>query len=177
MLFQKSRMGKGPLSKNESSNSSSTSPFKVTKILVPVDGSPNSRLAAEAASSLAKTYRASLVFLNVIPTPKFTYGSVAVLGAPSSIGLDEYYRYAETEAQSLVDRFVREAKDAKLEAGGEIVKSSESTVQSIVDQAKDLAVDLIVIGSRGLSSFRKMIIGSVSSGVVTYAQCPVLVVR
>jgi nucleotide-binding universal stress UspA family protein len=62
-------------------------------------------------------------------------------------------------------------------ASGEVVKSNESTVQSITERAKDFKADLIVIGTRGLSSFRKMLIGSVSSGVVTYADCPVLVVR
>ena len=38
-------------------------------------------------------------------------------------------------------------------------------------------IDLIVMGTRGMGGFKKMLLGSVSSGVVTHAQCTVLVVR
>lgn len=150
--------------------------FKPRKILVPVDGSLNAQRAAEIAIELAKDYKSEILFLNVVPTPKFSYGSAAVLGTPT-IGLDKYYDYAENQGQTLVDRMIELAKTSKVSASGEIVKSSESTVQSIVNQAKEAKADLIVIGTRGLSSFKKMIIGSVSSGVVTYAECPVLIVR
>lgn len=157
-------------------NKSSEPSFRVGKILVPVDGSPNSHRAAETAINLAKDYKAEIVFLNVVSTPRFTYGSAAVLGTPG-LGLDKYYEYAENEGQTLIDGLIQLAKTSNVIAKGELVKSSESTVQSIVDQAKDQKVDIIVIGTRGLSSFKKMIIGSVSSGVVTYADCTVLVVR
>lgn len=146
------------------------------RILVPVDGSVNSTRAAEAAVRLAKDYNAQLIFLNVIPAPKLTFGAGSVLGTPT-LALDKYYEYAEAQARALVDKMIEIAKDNSVSAAGEIVKSSESTVQSIIDQEKDQKVDLIVIGTRGLGSFKKMIIGSVSSGVVTYSQCPVLVVR
>ena len=146
------------------------------RILVPVDGSVNSARAAETAVKLAKDYDAQLIFLNVIPAPKLTFGAGSVLGTPT-LALDKYYEYAEGQARALVDKLIELAKDNSVNATGEIVKSSESTVQSIIDQEKDQKVDLIVIGTRGLSSFKKMIIGSVSSGVVTYSLCPVLVVR
>ncbi len=152
------------------------SAFQIQRILVPVDGSPNSHRAAEVAINLAADYEAEITFLSVIPAPKFSYGAAAVLGTPG-IGLDKYYEYAETESENLLEGMVQLAKTRQISAKGEVVKSSESTVQSIVDQAKECKADLIVIGTRGLSSFRKMLIGSVSSGVLTYAECPVLVVR
>ena len=150
--------------------------FQIRTVLVPVDGSPNSQRAAEAAISLARDYKAEIVFLNVIPTPRFSYGAAAVLGTPT-MGLDKYYEYAESEGEKLVEGMIQLAKTSQVNASGEVVKSSESTVQSIIDQARDRKANLIVIGTRGLSSFKKMLIGSVSSGVITYAQCPVLVVR
>lgn len=150
--------------------------FQIRKILVPVDGSPNAQRAAEFAINLAKDYKAEILFLNVVPAPKFSYGSTAVLGTPT-LGLDAYYENAETHGRDVVEKLVQLAKAGEISATGEVVKSIESTVQSIVEQAKDQKVDLIVIGTRGLSSFKKMIIGSVSSGVVTYSECPVLVVR
>jgi nucleotide-binding universal stress UspA family protein len=52
-----------------------------------------------------------------------------------------------------------------------------SVVSDIVGYAKVNNVDLIVIGSRGMAGFKKLLIGSVASGVLTYAHCPVLIVK
>ncbi len=48
---------------------------------------------------------------------------------------------------------------------------------AIVDEAKAMAADLIVVGSRGLGRFQRLLLGSVSSEIVDHAKCPVLVVR
>jgi len=52
-----------------------------------------------------------------------------------------------------------------------------SVVQAITDYAANEKIDLIVMGTRGMGGFKKMLLGSVSSGVVTHANCAVLVVR
>jgi nucleotide-binding universal stress UspA family protein len=60
----------------------------------------------------------------------------------------------------------------------EIIEDPISRVGSaIVDYAERENVDLIVIGSRGRRGFKKMLLGSVASYVVTYAYCPVMVVK
>jgi nucleotide-binding universal stress UspA family protein len=46
-----------------------------------------------------------------------------------------------------------------------------------VEYAEEKKIDLIVIGSKGMSGLKRMLLGSVASGVVTYADCPVLVVK
>jgi nucleotide-binding universal stress UspA family protein len=48
---------------------------------------------------------------------------------------------------------------------------------AIVDYAERQNIDLIVLGTRGRTGFRKMLLGSVASDVVTYAHCPVMVVK
>ncbi len=55
--------------------------------------------------------------------------------------------------------------------------SSINTAEGIVDYAQEKNLELIVIGTRGRSGFKKMLLGSVASKVVTYAHCPVLVVK
>jgi len=50
-------------------------------------------------------------------------------------------------------------------------------VETIINHAAKEHVDLIIVGTRGLGGFKKMLIGSVSSGVISHANCPVLVVR
>jgi nucleotide-binding universal stress UspA family protein len=52
-----------------------------------------------------------------------------------------------------------------------------SVVATIVEYAVSEKADVIVIGTRGRSGISKMLLGSVASGVVTYAPCPVVVVK
>ncbi len=59
----------------------------------------------------------------------------------------------------------------------DVVIGISSVVKEIVDYAEKNRIDMIVIASRGLSGIKKMLLGSVASGVVTYAHCPVLVVK
>jgi nucleotide-binding universal stress UspA family protein len=47
----------------------------------------------------------------------------------------------------------------------------------IVNYAEKKMVDLIVIGTRGQSGFKKLLIGSVASDVLHYAHCPVMIVK
>jgi nucleotide-binding universal stress UspA family protein len=54
---------------------------------------------------------------------------------------------------------------------------STTTVDSILDYTEDKDVDLIVIGTRGRSGIKKLLLGSTASGVVTYSSCPVIVVK
>jgi nucleotide-binding universal stress UspA family protein len=60
----------------------------------------------------------------------------------------------------------------------EIIEDPISRVGStIIDYAKRKNIDLIVIGTRGRSGFKKMLLGSTAYRVVTYATCPVMVVK
>ena len=59
----------------------------------------------------------------------------------------------------------------------EIIVNPRSLVGTILDYAEHVGVDLIVMGTRGRSGFNRLLLGSTASGVVTYAHCPVLVVK
>ena len=69
------------------------------------------------------------------------------------------------------------AKKQGIHVKTEIPEAVSSVVETIINHATKESVDLIVVGTRGLGGFKKMLLGSVSSGIVSHAHCPVLVVR
>lgn len=59
----------------------------------------------------------------------------------------------------------------------EVVVTATSIVSAIVEYAKNKNVDLVVTGTRGRSKFKKLLLGSIASGVIAEATCPVMVVK
>ena len=150
-------------------------PGSFKSILVSVDGSENSMRAAKVAIDLAQKESASLFVLHVIQVP--TYTEVAAPGMATHAVTAQYIDLAKKSAEKWVGDMVKEADVAGLKVRGEIIENVPSVVQSITEYASEWKVDLIVMGTRGLSGFRKLLLGSVSSGVLSHASCSVLVVR
>jgi nucleotide-binding universal stress UspA family protein len=67
--------------------------------------------------------------------------------------------------------------DSQVQLRAEIIDSAQSAYAAIVDYAEKENVDLIVIGTTGKTGFKRILLGSVALGVITYATCPVLVVK
>jgi nucleotide-binding universal stress UspA family protein len=112
---------------------------------------------------------AELIALNVIHSEiRYVYMQTSVEGVIED---------AKREAQKWFDKIQGYADENKVKLRREIIVNPRSIIGAIVDYAEDQNVDLIVVGSRGLSGFRKLLLGSTASGVVTYANCPVLVVK
>ena len=59
----------------------------------------------------------------------------------------------------------------------DVIMGYTSSAKSIVEYAEERNMDLIVIGTRGMTGIKKMLLGSTATGVVTYAHCPVLIVK
>jgi len=148
----------------------------IKRILIPIDGSESAARAAKVAIDVARKFEAELVVLYVIGVPA-TAVAKAGLSYGHEIALKEYFESAHKEADTIVDEVIRlaEAKGAK--ATRLIRDYAVSVVETILDEAVKSNVDLIVMGTRGLTRFKKLLIGSVSSGVVNHAHCSVLVVR
>jgi nucleotide-binding universal stress UspA family protein len=147
------------------------------RVLVAVDGSENSMRAAKLAVDMAKKYGAELIVLHVIPTIHYAL-SVTAPSATLPPGVyEEYQAYERATGESLVRSTVDLAKAAGVPVRSDVQEPHGSIVEGITDYALGEHVDLIVIGTRGLSGFKKLVIGSVSSGVVSHAYCSVLVVR
>jgi nucleotide-binding universal stress UspA family protein len=148
------------------------------RILVAVDGSENSKRAARIALELAVKFGAKLDVLHVVPklTYEFTPLSLTRAAVPPT-GYGQLYAEARKEAEKYVGDIVAEAHARGLVARGEVLEDKPSIVETIVDYSKSEEADLIVTGTRGRGGFKKLVIGSVSSGVVAHADCPVLVVK
>jgi nucleotide-binding universal stress UspA family protein len=146
---------------------------KISKILVAVDGSEESMLAADCAIDMAKKNNAELIALNVIHSQKYLYAWTPVI--PSTT--NSIIKNQEEEAQRWLAIVREKANDNKIKLRTEFIIDPMSIVAAIVEYAERENIDLLVIGSRGLTGFKKLLIGSVASGVVTYAHCPVMVVK
>ncbi|MGA8855776.1 MAG: universal stress protein [Candidatus Bathyarchaeia archaeon] len=145
------------------------------RLLVAVDGSDNAARAAKVAVTLAEKFGAELIVCHVIPTPSYPLAQAGMVG-PATI-LSDYFAAARKDAKKVVDEAVRLAEMEGVKAIGVILDNVSSVVEAIVNLAEDRNVDLIVIGTRGLTGFRRLLIGSVSSGVVSHAHCSVFLVR
>ena len=68
-------------------------------------------------------------------------------------------------------------KNRDIEIVTEVIIAEESIVSEIIEFAEREKIDLIIMGTRGRTGFKKILLGSVASGVVNSAHCPVLVIR
>ena len=148
---------------------------EIKRILVAVDGSDNSTRAANFAIALAEKFNAELIICLTIQTPfySFTQDGLAI---PTDV-LKDYMAAARESAKTTVDKILDQARAAHVKAESAILENTFSIVEAILNLAAARNVDLIVIGTRGRTGFKKLLMGSVSSGVVNHAHSPVLVVR
>jgi len=142
------------------------------KILVPFDGSKDSRKAVRFASAISLEHGSQVTILHVYSVHYYTMGP---LGLPQT-SFGELEQAAKDTAAEVVSRGVTLAAEMGVHARSETVQSG-SIVESIVDFADAEGFDLIVMGTRGNTGFRKLLLGSVSTGVVAQAKCPVTIVR
>ena len=143
---------------------------KFSKIVIGVDGSKESIEAANYAIGLAKKDNAQLIVLTVLKLPSF-YGWSAI-EAPK-----EWQEKDRVETQQWFDKISQMAKENNVEVRTQIIERPISIEAAIVNFAEEEKADLIVVGTRGRTGFSKQLLGSVASGIVTYAHCAVMVVK
>ena len=144
--------------------------FAIRSVLAAADGSKGATRAAGIAASLAKALGANLTAINIVHLSPFIYSSI---DAP----IDEMEEEAQREGERAVDEAVSIAKKYDVNAKRVVITDSKPPVPAITDYASKNDVDLIVLGTRGLGGFKKLVLGSVANGVLNYAHCSVLVTR
>lgn len=142
----------------------------MARIIVGIDGSEESREALRFAVELAACRHGEVMAVHAYPplvvTHPYAYWGEAYLPAPDH---DVIQERAETTLRDTVAEVV--GPDPQVKVLQEAVPGLAAQV--LVDHGR--GADMIVVGSRGLGSFRGMILGSVSHKVATHATCPVVV--
>lgn len=136
------------------------------KILVPLDGSEHSIRALKNAIQIAKKFDGSITLIHVYTV------------SPFAITPTQVYRYVQA---------IRELGNSILEEGKNLVKAERVQVETLLEEGHTIEkiletvtkekFNLVVLGSRGLSMLKGILMGSVSEGVTKKAPCPVLVVK
>ncbi|HET6779530.1 MAG TPA: universal stress protein [Nitrososphaera sp.] len=147
------------------------------KILICVDGSESSMKAADYAIEIARKHEAQLISLYVVVSQLGYAYSSGAFGLVTPSAISELLDKSKQEAQKWFDEIEKKATAQGIKLKIEMVASPTSIVPAIVEYAEKNKVDLIVTGTKGRSGFAKLLLGSVASGVVTYANCPVMVVK
>jgi len=143
---------------------------RFSRIVAAVDGSPNSDEALAAAIDLALDHQSELTILTVAPiVPVYLPSGNSYMSAP--ISASDAPRYRE-----LVDAAVHRAQAAGITSVTGVCEQGV-VVDEILAYLETNPVDLVVVGSRGMSAAKRLLIGSISSALVAHAPCPVLVVR
>ena len=143
------------------------------KIVVAYDGSKDSIKAVQVACSMALKFGSTVAVVHVYRSPSTVYAPGPGMPIPDFTDLESA---AEEGGRATLAKGLEVASKAGVKAKGELMESP-STVEAVVTFASQERADLLVVGTRGMTGFKKLLVGSVSSGVVGHASCPVLVVR
>lgn len=132
---------------------------RIRNILVPLDGSKNSKKSLLTAIHLAIEHEASLIVIHVVNR------------------LEK--KFKQSDIEDIPPSFIIQAK--KLAMNNKIPFENRILVgdpgHSIVEYANTHSIDLIVIGARGLSTFKKIFLGSVSNYVMQKADMPIVLIK
>ena len=149
----------------------------IRRILVAVDGSKPSMDASIQAIDIAKRYDAELIALYVV-SPDIRYNYLEDVITPRlPRALKDVMMIAMQKGERHVDKVKQKASENNVKVKTDVVIGISSVVKEIIEYAEKNRIDMIVIGSRGLSGIKKMLLGSVASGVLIYSHCPVLVTK
>ncbi|HYY29082.1 MAG TPA: universal stress protein [Chthoniobacterales bacterium] len=144
------------------------------QILVPIDFSEQSRRSVSYAARFASRYNATLQLLHVLEIPDY------------SLAHRQYRPESADRHKPELDAAEDDARE-NLAAIEDQLRNRGNKVETylrvgcpfdeIVQMAKHLGVDLIILGSRGLTGLKHLLLGSTAERVVEHARCPVLVVK
>jgi nucleotide-binding universal stress UspA family protein len=146
----------------------------VGPLLIGYDGSENARFAIERAAALFGGSRAVVL---TVWQPSAHIGGMMWSDATANLDFAELDRVAAERGDRLADEGAVIARAAGFEAEALAVQAAGPVWKEIVDIAERHDASVVVMGSRGLTGIRSLLLGSVSNAVVHHACRPVLVIH
>jgi nucleotide-binding universal stress UspA family protein len=154
---------------------------KISKILAPIDGSELSRRAADYAIFLSSRLGTELYIIHVLDNIPNEHNVGTYELWSDEIMSDEIKQIVQEErgiTKEWFDEIKTSANKKNIQAiKTELVITKSSIDSAIVNYAEINQVDLIVIGPAGHSGFKKLVFGSVVSGVIKHSHCPVMMIK
>lgn len=147
------------------------------KILVPIDGSDASQIAAKKAVEMAKLINAELTFITVVTLPtedKYSFFGMTVENAFIA-NRKEMLKQLLQEENKMLDIIVRNLDYGRLQVTKRILTGKPA--DEIIKLASDEQFDFIVMGRRGFSNIERFFVGSITQKVLSAAPCPVVVIN
>jgi len=138
----------------------------MNNILAPVDGSQYMERNITYACDVAKSMRSKLTLLHIVTVTTVTEPGLV-------IDLEPF----EEAGSKIMEKAKKVARDQGVDANTKTGTTYGNPAHEIIRAAEEGRFDLIVIGAKGHSLLRNLMIGSVTDAVVRSATCPVLVVR
>ncbi|MBX3463542.1 MAG: universal stress protein [Planctomycetes bacterium] len=143
--------------------------IQIRRIVCPTDFSPTAARAVDYAAEMARSFDAELTLLHVIP--EMTYPL-------RSFGMATAFPHLREELHQRADDALQQIK-AQLGANTKVstlLRDGDAHAQ-VLECAKSLGADLIVMGTHGHTGLRHALLGSTAEKVVRLSECPVLTVR
>jgi nucleotide-binding universal stress UspA family protein len=140
----------------------------ISKILVAVDGSASAEKALDYAIELAKKTSNNLLIINVIEE----FGELMNRWKEH----DKLVKDLKRERTAMLDKYESRAKEAGIE-NVHIIRAEGNAAEKILQSAEDKRIDTIILGSRGLSTTKEFLLGSVSHNVIHHAKCSVIIAK
>jgi nucleotide-binding universal stress UspA family protein len=144
------------------------------RILVPVDGSPTSKLGLKHAAGLAKPLGAAIRLVNVVDE----LSVIPAVDAAGVVDLATLIAGLKEVGQKVLEDSARFAASQGVQAEAVLVESHGAQVSHvIVEDAKQWGADLICMGTHGRRGLNRLLLGSDAERVLRVATVPVLLVR
>jgi nucleotide-binding universal stress UspA family protein len=148
------------------------------KVLVALDYDPSSKMVAEGGAALAKSMNAELTLLHVVSDPVY-YASTSMdpfMGFGGYVAVDLLQQDKQEGLHKTAQHFLDKAKHhVDMEHASTIVMSGDFS-ESIVEVANDIKADVIVVGSHSKRWLEKVLLGSVSEGVLHTTSIPLFII-
>ena len=143
--------------------------IQIRRILIPLDFSHHAEAILEWGAHLAKEHGSQVILVHAYHLPvEFQQLEGAYLPP-------DFWTNVKTEAQQVLERHAERLRGQGLAVETVVREGYPATV--IQEEAEEQRADLIVIGTRGLSGLKHLLLGSVAERVVQKAPCPVLTVK